>query len=217
MSSLSKNLLLSCAVIALSAIHPFSAQAAEQKAEQKAEQQSDTTQVAPAPALSAPQPEVLKEMTREAIEAFYEDAAKAQLEKIDQTVAFLKRHMHDDSVSTMKILSHVPGAQSATEEMTLNKKQLILKTKEGALNTRVKSLKSKVLSVNFLEEGRKAKVKDTSYGVSLMRVASPYGGVMLLEAEQSMFCDDELTLSPEGIIQILKSKCNIELSMEEKK
>ena len=40
---------------------------------------------------------------------------------------------------------------------------------------------------------------------------------MLMEAEQSMFCDDELALSAEGVIQILKSKCNVELSMEEKK
>ena len=117
----------------------------------------------------------------------------------------------------MKILSHVPGAQSVSEVMTLNKKQLILKTKEGARSTKVKSLKTKIIAVNLLEEGRKAKVKDTSFGVSLMRVASPYGGVMLMEAEQSMFCDDELALSAEGVIQILKSKCNVELSMEEKK
>ncbi len=213
MPSLSKKFLLSCAVIALSVIHPFSARAEEAQTEQK----TDAAQIAPEPATSAPQPQVLKELTRESIEAFYEEASRAQLEKIDQTVAFLKKHLHQDSISTMKIISHVPGAQSVTEEMTLNKKQLILKTKEGARSTKVKSLKTKIIAVNLLEEGRKAKVKDTSYGVSLMRMASPYGGAMVMEAEQSMFCDDELVLSKEGIIQILKSKCNVELSMEEKK
>lgn len=205
-----KKLLLSCAVLALSMQQPLTAKAEAQK--------SETVPPAPVSApVSAPAPQTLKALTREAIEAFYADAAQSQLGKIDQTVAFLKKHMHQDAVSTMKIISRVPGAQSATEEMTLDKKQLILKTKEGARNTKVKSLKTKIIAVNLLEEGRKAKVKDTSYGVSLMRVASPYGGVMLMEAEQSMFCDDELGLSEEGVIQILKSKCNVELSMEEKK
>jgi hypothetical protein len=206
MPRVSKKLLLSCAVIGASIFHTALAKAEEQK--------SETLQSAP---ISVPAPQTLKALTREAIEAFYEEASRVQLEKIERTVAFLKKHMHEDSISTMKILSHVPGAQSVSEEMTLNKKQLILKTKEGARSTKVKSLKTKIIAVNLLEEGRKAKVKDTSFGVSLMRVASPYGGVMLMEAEQSMFCDDELALSAEGVIQILKSKCNVELSMEEKK
>ena len=206
MPRVSKKLLLSCAVIGASIFHPGLAKAEEQK--------SETVQTAP---VSVPAPQMLQALTREAIEAFYEEASRVQLEKIERTVAFLKKHMHEDSISTMKILSHVPGAQSVSEVMTLNKKQLILKTKEGARSTKVKSLKTKIIAVNLLEEGRKAKVKDTSFGVSLMRVASPYGGVMLMEAEQSMFCDDELALSAEGVIQILKSKCNVELSMEEKK
>ncbi|MCB1682224.1 MAG: hypothetical protein KDI65_09860, partial [Alphaproteobacteria bacterium] len=149
--------------------------------------------------------------------AFYNEAVAAQMGKIDQTVAFLKKHVHEQAVNKMKIISRVPGAQTASEELTLDKRQLILKTKEGAHSTKVKSLKTKIISVELLEEGRKAKVKDTSYGVSLVRMASPYGGASLMEAEQSMFCDDELVLSGDGVIQILNSQCNIEVSLEEKK
>lgn len=203
MQKISKKLLLSSALIGTVFVFANFAQAEEQK--------SETVPV------SAPAPQMLTALSREVIEAFYNEAVAAQMGKIDQTVAFLKKHVHEQAVNKMKIISRVPGAQTASEELTLDKRQLILKTKEGAHSTKVKSLKTKIISVELLEEGRKAKVKDTSYGVSLVRMASPYGGASLMEAEQSMFCDDELVLSGDGVIQILNSQCNIEVSLEEKK
>lgn len=165
---------------------------------------------------SAPQSNAFV-IDRAAVEKFYADSVAAQLAGIDETVAFLKKHAHEKLEATMKVISRVHGApQVQKEEWTLDKRQLILKMKEGARNARVKSLKTNLLSVKFSDDGKQAKVKNTTFGVSLVRMASPEGEAMLMTAEQSMFCDDVLNLGPGGLIQYETSHCNAELTFEPK-
>lgn len=172
--------------------------------------------VAPEPAQSAPaQPAAA--MDRAAVEKFYQSSVAAQLAGTEETVEFIKKHADEKLSAWMKIISRVPGApQAQTEEMTLDKRQLILKTKEGARTSRVQSLKTNVLAVKLSDDGKTAKVKNTSFGVSLMRVPSPEGGAMLMKAEQSMLCDDELNISPAGLIRFEKSRCSVEVVLEPK-
>lgn len=172
--------------------------------------------VAPEQAQSAPaQP--AGTMDRAAVEKFYQSSVAAQLAGTEETVEFIKKHADEKLSAWMKIISRVPGApQAQTEEMTLDKRQLILKTKEGARTSRVQSLKTNILAVKLSDDGKSAKVKNTSFGVSLMRVPSPEGGAMLMKAEQSMLCDDELNITPAGLIRFEKSRCSVELVLEPK-
>ncbi|MCB1682674.1 MAG: hypothetical protein KDI65_12175, partial [Alphaproteobacteria bacterium] len=96
MQKISKKLLLSSALIGTVFVFANFAQAEEQK--------SETVPV------SAPAPQMLTALSREVIEAFYNEAVAAQMGKIDQTVAFLKKHVHEQAVNKMKIISRVPGA-----------------------------------------------------------------------------------------------------------
>ncbi|MCL4679288.1 MAG: hypothetical protein KJ017_11930 [Alphaproteobacteria bacterium] len=168
--------------------------------------------VAPEPAQSA-QPAA---MDRAAVEKFYQSSVAAQLAGTEETVEFIKKHADEKLSAWMKIISRVPGApQAQTEEMTLDKRQLILKTKEGARTSRVQSLKTNLLAVKLSDDGKHAKVKNTSFGISFVRVVSPEGA-MLMKAEQSMLCDDELNISPAGLIRFEKSRCNVEVVLEPK-
>lgn len=156
-------------------------------------------------------------LDRTAVDRFYRDSVAAQLAGAEETVSFLKKHAAEDLSASMKLISRVPGApQPQTEEMTLGKRQLILKTKEGARNTRVQSFRTNLLSVKFSEDKKRALVKNTSFAVSLVRLMSPEGGSVLMRAEQSMFCDDELKISPGGLIQFDKSRCSVEVVLEPK-
>lgn len=171
--------------------------------------------VAPEQTQSAPaQPAA---MDRAAVEKFYQSSVTAQLAGTEETVEFIKKHADEKLSAWMKIISRVPGApQAQTEEMTLDKRQLILKTKEGARTSRVQSLKTNLLAVKLSDDGKHAKVKNTSFGVSFVRVMSPDGGAMLMKAEQSMLCDDELNISPAGLIRFEKSRCSVEVVLEPK-
>lgn len=171
--------------------------------------------VAPEQAQSAPaQP--AGAMDRAAVEKFYQSSVAAQLAGTEETVEFIKKHADEKLSAWMKIISRIPGApQAQTEEMTLDKRQLILKTKEGARTSRVQSLKTNLLAVKLSDDGKHAKVKNTSFGISFVRVVSPEGA-MLMKAEQSMLCDDELNISPAGLIRFEKSRCNVEVVLEPK-
>lgn len=177
-----------------------------------------SAQPQPEPPLAAPpSAEKPTALDRAAIENFYAQAAQSQISGLDQAVAFLKLHASEKLSSTMKVISRLPGSpQAQTEQWTLDKRQLILKTKEGARTTRIQSLKTNILSVKLSDDGKHAKVKNTSFGVAMVRVPTPEGASVLMKAEQSMLCDDELILAQGGLIQFEKSLCNVEVLVDER-
>ncbi len=150
-------------------------------------------------------------LTRERIEAFYKQAVDVQMSGIEEAMRFYRRHLHRDSKTVMNIISHMPGAQTQEEKLTFNKKQFMAQMRNSARTSKLKSLTSNIIKVSITNNGRRAEIKDTAFGESLVRVQSAEG-YKRMNAEQSMFCNDELVLSDDNIIQLLKSRCDIELS-----
>ena len=152
-------------------------------------------------------------LSREDVQAFYDRDAQAQMNGIDETVVFYRRHFGDNAKAYLKTITHAPGNQSQTSNLTLNKKQIIIQAKQGAQTAKVQTVKTRVLSVDPSEDGKKAKVKVTSFGETLVRVPSPMGGIMRMMAEQTSFCVDDLSLNDENQIIIENTKCNLEVTM----
>ncbi len=152
-------------------------------------------------------------LSREDVQAFYDRDAQAQMNGIDETVVFYRRHFGDNAKAHLKTITHAPGNQSQTSNLTLNKKQIIIQAKQGAQTAKVQTVKTRVLSVDPSEDGKKAKVKVTSFGEIIVRAPSPMGGVMRMMAEQTSFCVDDLSLNDENQIIIENTKCNLEVTM----
>lgn len=151
-------------------------------------------------------------LTEETIKEFYKKSVEVQFEGVEPAIAFFEKHIHKDSQMVMNMITNMKGAPPQKQTIKQNKKTLLKDTRAGYETSKLKTLESSVLSVDIAEDGQSARVKDSTYGVSIINIPT-HGGTVAFEAEQSMLCDGEIVIE-DGIMQSKDSTCNIEVKME---
>ncbi len=140
-------------------------------------------------------------LTREAIEEFYADSSEITESKSPEDQRFwLQKHLHDDVVlfskSKLNINLPLPGARA------YNKEEIIKATIKNAQRADVKVLKNLVTSFAIEQEGKTANTENYVE----MTVTVGIKGKQFTVSTISI-CKDILILSPQNVLQLLKSNC----------
>lgn len=152
-----------------------------------------------------------EKLTKENIQEFYDDSISAQLDGQESAMTFFEKHVHEDSKVVLNIITNMKGAPPQKQTINHDKKSLLKDTRIGYETSKLEKVESSVLSAEISEDGKVAKVKDTTYGVSIINIPSAWG-TKAFRAEQSMLCDGQVVLEG-GIIQSKDSTCNVEVTM----
>ncbi len=151
-------------------------------------------------------------LTEDGIRKFYKRAAEVQLEGAKPAIEFFEKHIHKDAQMTLNMITNVKGAPPQKETVKHDKKSLLRDTRTGYKTSKLNDLENTVLAIKIANDGKSAKVKDTTYGSSTMNIPTP-GGILPYNLEQSMLCDGEIVLGDDGTIQSKDSTCNVEMTM----
>lgn len=152
-------------------------------------------------------------LTDDQVREFYKQSSDVVLKGGDQEIAFYETHVHDDARLTINTTAFIKGAKPKEETSTYDKPSLIKKTRDAHKNTKIKSLNHTVLHVKLSRDGRSAKVKDTSYGTSIVNLIMDEG-VLVVRNEESKMCNGEVVLGNNGLIQLKNKTCNVEVTKE---
>lgn len=161
-------------------------------------------------ALSLPAKADENRLTQERIRTFYQQSKDVQLKEKEDVLSFIRTHTHEDATFEINMIIHTKGMQTQKQHEILDKKKLLDDTEKSLEIGRVKKIEENVISIDIEKDGRKAKVKDSIYTLSKLRIPSPGGSITTVHVEQTALCDDEVVLTDDNIIQISKSVCNVE-------
>lgn len=152
-------------------------------------------------------------ITEQAIRSFYKESAEIQMEEKDTAVAYFKKHLAEDAVLMVRTITNMEGVPPQKQEMKFNKKEMVEETERGYQYGRVQKIENTVLRVDIAEDGKSARVKDSSFAIMSINIPGPQGNVPM-KSENSILCDDTIVLGANGVLQIKDSVCNMEVSME---
>lgn len=153
-----------------------------------------------------------KKLNENMIKDFYAQSAKMQMKDEKELIPFLEKHMSDDIVLDMKTSINIEGAPTHNEETTMDKAGIIKHTIEGLNAGEIHKVEEKLMAVDIAEDGQSATAKDSVYSTMTINVPTPQGDVKF-DSEAMAFCSDELILSKDNVIQVLKSRCSNEVTM----
>ncbi len=153
-------------------------------------------------------------ITDQMIKDFYHQAAQIQMAEPEEAVTFYEKHLHENSISMVSMISNAEGAPTQKQRLQYDKKTLIEQTKSGYEFGRVQSIENTVLSIDIAGDGLSARVKDTTYAIIDMSFPTP-DGIVPMRSENSVLCDD-LVVFDQGVLKIKESVCSLEMNLTRK-
>lgn len=148
-------------------------------------------------------------LTEDVIRAFYAESIDVQKSSLERTLDFYKKHMRDDAVATLHLVSRIKGNVTDKQIFEFDKQKLLSETQKGHNISKILNIEGSVISVKISEDGQTAKVKNTFVSTSSSNV--PMGNQKIkMIIEQSALCDDDVILSSQNVIQYTKSVCHAE-------
>ncbi len=149
-------------------------------------------------------------LTEENIREHYQKSISVVKENNkEKRLDFLRTHYHPDFIVINKYpIAGSDGTLSENFETKRTRQQVINQLSNGP-KTDIKFLEYDVLSVSVSEDGKSAHVKD--------RAKILLCGDNCLSPTVTNECDDDIVLSPEGIIQLYKATCGWVVPEEFKK
>lgn len=152
-------------------------------------------------------------LTKERIEILYERATQAQLRGMDEALKFYEEHTHQNYKTTLHIITNIQGAPTQKNTVDYDRQKMLEELKVGYKTSTLKTLEQKVIKFEREDDGSRAKVKNTGFSKFILRIPTEQGE-MSFQAEQSMLCDDVVTLNDAGVEQVIESICNAEVNLE---
>ncbi len=148
-------------------------------------------------------------LTESKIKAFYKEYISIQMGYTDEAIAFLKRHIHNDFEMKINVINNMEGSPSQKQELNFNKDELLSATRKGMSIGKTKSVDHNIISIKISDDGKSAKVKDSSFSIINLSIGSAQMSAKFID-EQSMLCDTTLVLGDDNRVLIKNSVCNSE-------
>lgn len=152
-------------------------------------------------------------LTEDQIREFFKQMSEVQLQDQQSAMTFYETHIHNDAKFTVNTTAFIKGSKPIVETKTHDKKSFINQKRDERKNTKIKSLNHTVLNVKIARDGKSAKVKDSTYGISIANVIMNEG-VLVVHNDESGICEGEIILGDNGVLQLKTSKCDIEITKE---
>ena len=150
-----------------------------------------------------------KEITKERLDALYEESIAAQKKGAEATVAFAEKHVHDDFEAVMHVSTKIGDAPAQSETMVFTKFEYIRDAKKGMAIGNILEIESGILTYDISEDGRMAKVKDRTYSLTRAKVKTG-DQLKYFNMEQFTNCDNRYVVNYDGVIQMKNSTCEVE-------
>ncbi|MGH1403543.1 MAG: hypothetical protein ACRBDL_04815 [Alphaproteobacteria bacterium] len=157
-------------------------------------------------------------LTRDSIQEYYDVSTKVQLKGGEETMAFFKKHIGDEAKITVNATTYIKGQEPAKETVTHSKGKVLQATQAGYKAGYPVKLKSTIVSVDIAQDGRSARVKDTSHAIYMLTLpldGSVGGRSAKFKSEQLMHCDSTVFINSSNIIQSGDAVCTSEILMSE--
>ena len=153
---------------------------------------------------------VSDEITKERLDKFYEDSISAQMAGQKEAVNFIKKHLHKDLEGVVHVNSRIDGGPVQKETIVLTKFEYMRDLKKAYEISTIEEIKSGVVSHDIEQDGRSAKVKDRTYTMASVSLATEQGKPQLYHLRQFIDCDNLYVLSENDVLQLKSSSCEVE-------
>ena len=151
-------------------------------------------------------------LTEDLIEEFYAESKRVQLEGAEATIAFFKKHTHDDVENTVYLRTIQPKGPPQKQTLTSNKEKFLEETKAAYEKGMVDRIETELTSIEIAEDGQSALVHEkteSDYTLNLSETEK-----VVLKSQQS--CDVDIVMN-DGVPQTHKSECDVEVRVEQAK
>ena len=151
-------------------------------------------------------------LTEDVIKDFYAQSERVQLEGAEATLAFFKKHTHEDVENTVYLRTILPNGPPQKQTLTSNKEKFLEETKAAYEKGSVDRIETELVSIDISEDGQSALVHEKTESDYTLKLSE--SEQVVLNSQQS--CDVDIVLN-NGVPQTYKSKCDVEVRVEKNK
>ncbi len=120
---------------------------------------------------------------------------------------YLNHHLDKGARFKSTMIYAIPGQPAQKNSMSLNKKEFIDSVNEGQKAVDEYETQVEVESVKISKDGKKATVQTASREQALMPITLEDGAVEEVPIEGNSNCNQIITLSKKGVIQMFSAQC----------
>lgn len=158
-----------------------------------------------------------KKLTEQNIEAFIRKttalSAGEQGDLSDHDVEkYFETHLDEDARFKSTIKYNIPGFPSQENALALNKESFIQNMKDARASLQNYETDVTVKNINISSDKKKATVSTESYETGVMPVPTQDGSVQEIPMEGMSRCNQIITLSTKGIIQMYSAICTTKIN-----
>ncbi len=160
-----------------------------------------------------------KELNEKNIEQFIEKtseiAAGKSLENIEKVQAFLNRHLHEDARFKSIMQFDIPGFPTQETSLTLNKSDFINNIGQGAHTMSDYENTVRIRSIKISSDKRKATVQTIGEESGMMDMVAGTDDIQQVPVEGTSSCQQIITLSQKGYIQMYQANCETRIRFKD--
>lgn len=145
------------------------------------------------------------------------DVAGGKREDMDpfSITEYFMAHIADHGKFISNIEFSLPDMSSDSRMLEMDKKNFISHTLEGMKTMSQRETAVEIEYIKIADNGKSAKVTTTNYERGVMPVEDGMGEAQMMPVTGTSYCEQELVLSRENIIQMAAANCSTSISFSD--
>ncbi|MGZ9096755.1 MAG: hypothetical protein ACXW30_00475 [Micavibrio sp.] len=158
------------------------------------------------------QAQAVNKLTNGKVRAYYADIPAVFKKPFAQFLEEYERRIHPDLSVTSKTILNLPGGQPPmqTDPVTMTKNDVIGNARRAYDSATGATLANDIIKMTIAEDGKSATVTSTST-VKGMNFPTSDGSPMKADSVET--CEDVITLSEGGAVQLLRATCTADITI----
>lgn len=155
--------------------------------------------------------QAVNKLTPNKIRAYYADLPDVFKKPYAQFVEEYDRRIHPDLMVSSKTILNLPGQPPVqTDPVNMTKNDIIANSQRAYDSAKGATLANDIIKMTIAEDGKSAVVTNTS---TVKNMNFPTSDNSPMKADSVETCEDVVTLSDGGAVQLLKATCTADITI----